>query len=137
MGYANQESIDCGSKFNIPLYLDILNAFDIQYFVVHDEDPVDDDLVQKEGKGLLNEKEKSKLKTQRSCFTENENIKSLAGSSDKIWILMPDFEKVFGISRSASENKGKPLAAIEKINSDFVITSDIDINIHKMYELTI
>lgn len=129
--------IDCGSKFNIPLYLDILNAFDTQYFVIHDDDPVDDELIGKETEGSLNDQEKSKLKTQRSCFAENKNIKSLINSSDNIWILKPDFEKVFGISRSASDNKGKPLAAIEKISNDFVISSDLEKNIRKMYELTL
>jgi CRISPR-associated exonuclease Cas4 len=129
--------IDCGSKFNIPLYLEVLNAFDIQYYVVHDEDPIDDKLIEKETNGLLNDQEKSRIKTQCSCLAENKNIESLINSSDNIWILRPDFEKVFGISRSASDNKGKPLAAIEKISIDFVISSDLEKNIRKMYELTI
>lgn len=129
--------IDCGSKFNIPLYLEVLNAFDIQYYVVHDEDPIDDKLIEKETNGLLNDQEKFKIKTQRSCLAENKNIGSLINSSDNIWILRPDFEKVFGISRSASDNKGKPLAAIEKISNDFVISSDLEKNIRKMYELTL
>lgn len=129
--------IDCGSKFNIPLYLDILNIFDIQYFVLHDEDPVDDKLEEKNKSGNLNEQEKDRLKQQQRCFAENKNIESKVNSSDMTWILKPDFEKVFGISRSASDNKGKPLAAIEKINNDFVISSDLEKNIRKMYELTI
>jgi CRISPR-associated exonuclease Cas4 len=127
--------IDCGSKFNIPLYLEVLNAFDIQYYVVHDEDPIDDKLIEKETNGLLNEQEKSKLKTQRSCLAENKNIESLINSSDNIWILKPDFEKVFRVSRSASDNKGKPLAAIEKISNDFDISSDLEKNIRAMYKL--
>ncbi len=126
--------IDCGSKFNIPLYLKILNAFEIQYFVIHDEDPVDDKLEEKNKSGNLNEQEKDRLKQQQRCFAENKNIESKVNSSDMTWILKPDFEKVFGISRSASDNKGKPLAAIEKISNDFVISSDLEKNIRKIYE---
>lgn len=129
--------VDCGSKFNIPLYIEVLNTFDIRYFVIHDEDPVDKQLIERNKNGLLKEQEKSKLDAEQKCFTANKYIESMVNSSDKIWVLKPDFEKVFGISRSASENKGKPLAAIEKINNDFVISSDIEKYIRKMFELTL
>lgn len=129
--------IDCGSKFNIPLYLDILNAFDIQYFVIHDEDPVDDNLIEKNKNGSLIDKEKKKLEEQQRCFSENKVIKSIVSSSDRIWILKPDFEKVFGVSRNAAENKGKPLAAIETINNNYVISTELEKHIRRMYELTV
>ena len=32
--------IDCGSKFNLPLYITVANAFKLKYIVVHDEDPL-------------------------------------------------------------------------------------------------
>ncbi|MBI5203408.1 MAG: ATP-dependent endonuclease [Nitrospirae bacterium] len=129
--------IDCGSKFNIPLYIEVLNAFGIQYFIAYDEDPMSDELIEKNKKGLLDEKEKSKFEAQQRCFAENKNIETLVSSPDKTWMLTPDFEKVFGISRSASDNKGKPLAAIEKINNVFDISSALEKNIRKMYELTL
>ena len=34
--------IDCGSKFNLPLYITVANAFKLKYIVVHDEDPLPD-----------------------------------------------------------------------------------------------
>ena len=40
--------IDCGSKFNIPMYIEIANAFKIPYLVVHDEDPIPEKLPDKE-----------------------------------------------------------------------------------------
>ncbi len=129
--------IDCGSKFNIPLYIEVLNAFGIQYFTAYDEDPMSDELIEKNKKGLLDEKEKSKFEAQQRCFAENKNIEILVSSPNKTWMLTPDFEKVFGISRSASDNKGKPLAAIEKINNGFDISSALEKNIRKMYELTL
>ena len=34
--------IDCGSKFNLPFYIELAKAFSIRYLVVHDEDPLPD-----------------------------------------------------------------------------------------------
>ena len=34
--------IDCGSKFNLPLYIAIAKAFQLSYLVIHDEDPLPD-----------------------------------------------------------------------------------------------
>lgn len=36
--------IDCGSKFNLTLYITVLNAFRIPYLVIYDVDPVDPEL---------------------------------------------------------------------------------------------
>lgn len=32
--------IDCGGKFNLKLYMEVLNAFQVRYIVIHDVDPL-------------------------------------------------------------------------------------------------
>jgi putative ATP-dependent endonuclease of OLD family len=81
--------IDCGSKHNIPLYLRILNAFGLNYTVIHDED---------------------------TSASEHEFNAELASAIDgrlgKLMILSPNFERVTGISPAQAKHKGKALAAL-------------------------
>lgn len=98
--------IDCGSKYNLPLYISIANAFDLNYFVVHDEDPVDD-LIPADW-------DEEKLKMKRKIFALNNEISSIVDDElGTVCMLRPYFEKVTGVSRTQGQRKGKPLAAID------------------------
>jgi CRISPR-associated exonuclease Cas4 len=80
--------IDCGSKGNLPLYIQILNAFGIHYFVLHDEDSKYDKL--------------------------NQEIQRLVDKNlGEVEVLSPNFHKVAGISRKQAEKKGNALAALD------------------------
>jgi putative ATP-dependent endonuclease of OLD family len=100
--------IDCGSKFNIPMYIEIANAFKIPYLVVHDEDPIPEKLPDKEDirNSLIN------------TYILNEKINNLIDETfGDVEMLSPDFEKLSGISKTQSEKKGKSFAAIEHFSN--------------------
>lgn len=98
--------IDCGSKHNLPLYMEILNAFGIQYCVIHDEDP----LPQPIPKDWADEKRAAKTRT----FELNQGIQGLVDAElGEVEMLRPDFETVAGIPKSQAEKKGKALAALD------------------------
>lgn len=99
--------IDCGSKFNLRLYVAILNAFKISYCVIHDEDhplpdPVPADWTPQ------------KVAERRRVFNENAQITaSIDGTVGYVEVMQPDFEGVSGVSRGQGEKKGKPIAALD------------------------
>jgi putative ATP-dependent endonuclease of OLD family len=98
--------IDCGSKHNLPLYILIANAFKIPYYVIHDEDPLPDQIPESWNEDKIREK--------RKTYELNEEIIQLIDESlGKAEILQPDFEGVSGISHSQAERKGKALAALD------------------------
>ena len=81
--------IDCGSKQNLILYIELANAFQIPYLVVFDEDNAEDS---------FNEKIK----------------KALRPELGKHIILDPKFEVVAEIpDTKANRKKGKALAALD------------------------
>lgn len=98
--------IDCGSKFNLPLYVAIAKAFQIPYLVVHDEDPLPD-LIPEEWN---EDKRKSKKRTFDLNAAIADSVEAPLGSTE---MLSPNLEKVGGISRSQGEKKGKALAALD------------------------
>ncbi|MBA7535416.1 hypothetical protein ES705_27671 [subsurface metagenome] len=99
--------IECGSKFNLKLYIAVLNAFKMRYIVIHDVDPI------------TVEKSDNKYDGQKKTYDENNIIKNTLDTTyGKIETFEPNFEKVAGISRSAVENKGKPLAAMERFEDE-------------------
>lgn len=94
--------IDCGSKFNLPLYMEIAGAFHLEHVVVHDEDPITGGL------------EGDKLKAARKAFAANREIEELARKTGaKVEVLCPDLEAVAGVSRNQGKQLGKPLAALD------------------------
>ena len=100
--------IDCGSKFNIPMYIEIANAFKIPYLVVHDEDPIPEKLPDKEDirNSLIN------------TYILNEKINNLIDETfGDVEMLSPDFEGLSGISKTQFEKKGKSFAAIEHFSN--------------------
>ena len=93
----NVSIIDCGSKYNLPLYIAIANAFNLNFTVVHDEDPPDDT-------------KKAKKRTyELNTIIEMEVDKALGD----VQIFCPDFETVSGVSHSQGDKKGKALAALD------------------------
>ena len=108
LGVANPDVsvIDCGSKHNLPLYIEIAKAFEIPYLVVHDEDPLPDPMPE-----TWNE---NKRKEKRRTFELNEEVAKLVEEPlGRVVVLSPNFEGVAGISKSQGEKKGKALAALD------------------------
>lgn len=102
----NVSIIECGSKYNLSLYIAIMNAFQIPYCVIHDEDPLPDPIPDE----WSNEKraEKGRL------YDENGNIAKLVNPTlGQQEVLCPDFEGVSGISGNQSDKKGKAIAALD------------------------
>jgi len=98
--------IDCGSKHNLPLYIEILNAFRIPYLVVHDEDPLPDPIPS----DWTEDKHRGKQRT----YKLNNEIRELVNYDiGEIEMLSPDFERLAGVSRTQGEKKGKALAALD------------------------
>jgi CRISPR-associated exonuclease Cas4 len=98
--------IDCGSKFNLALYIRILNAFKIPYLVIHDEDPLPDPIPA----DWSDDKRKGRVK----AFHENKVIEGhVAPALGSIELLSPDFEGVSGISHNQADKKGKAIAALD------------------------
>jgi CRISPR-associated exonuclease Cas4 len=99
--------IDCGGKASIALYIEVLNAFDIKYVVVHDEDPITVEQGHEDYQG------------QKEIFSKNAEIAAgLDGSLGSIDVLAPDFEAVAGISKSQVIGKGKPIAALDRFKDE-------------------
>lgn len=95
--------IDCGSKFNLPLYIDLLNHFEIPYVVIFDEDPMKPPY-----------ENPDKEKSDRKTFEFNKEIeKSVNPKLGEPIMIPPDFEGNFGISRTQGGKLGKGLAALK------------------------
>lgn len=106
----NVSVIDCGSKHNLPLYIKILNAFQIPYCVVHDEDPIPDP--------IPSDWNEEKRATKQRTFELNRIISELRDASlGHVEMISPDFETAAGISKSQAEKKGKALAALDHFES--------------------
>jgi len=98
--------IDCGSKYNIPLYITIAKAFEIPYLVIHDEDPLPNP--------IPDEWNEDKKKAKKKTFELNDEINNLVeGPLGHVLMLSPDFEAVSGVPKSQGEKKGKALAALD------------------------
>ena len=94
--------IDCGSKFNLPLYIRLAGAFKLDFVVIHDEDPVDSMLAG------------DRLQKAQKTFSLNKDIIDLAThNGGQAEMLSPDFEQCSGVSKSQGDKKGKPLAALD------------------------
>jgi len=122
--------IDCGSKFNLTLFIEILNAFEIPYLVIHDEDPIDPELEPGRSKH-----DPDKLKEARRAFKENERIRNAYDPQIGMAKQIPGkFETLLEISRSQVEKLGKPLAAVGKYSDESVnIPKEVDELVREVY----
>jgi putative ATP-dependent endonuclease of the OLD family len=96
--------IECSSKFNIRLFVKVLNQFKIPYLVIHDEDPIDTTLTGE------------KLEQARRVFAENAKIEAVIDHSlGNVKIFQPNLDQLLGLSQSQIDTKGKPFAIHQKI----------------------
>jgi len=102
--------VDCGSKHNLPLYIQILNAYGINYLVVHDEDPLPDP--------IPDEWDENKRREKRRTFELNKKIAEETNEDlGSVFVLSPDFEATSGVSRNQGAKMGKAIAALEHFSS--------------------
>ena len=98
--------IDCGSKHNLPLYITILNGFQLHYYVIHDEDPLPDPIPV--------EWDEDKIREKRRIFNLNNTIANLIDRNiGSFYMLSPDFEGLSGVSKTQGSKKGKAIAALD------------------------
>jgi putative ATP-dependent endonuclease of OLD family len=123
--------IDCGSKFNLILFMGVLNAFCIPYLVIHDEDPIDSELQPGGSKH-----DPDKLEEAKRVFEENQRIREACDSQlGSVKEIPRKFEKLLGISENQIERLGKPLAAVEKYaNENIEILEDIKELVGEVYK---
>lgn len=123
--------IDCGSKFNLTLYMEVLNAFRIPYLVIHDEDPIDPEL--KPGGAKY---DSDKFREAKQTFEESQRIKDTADSTiGGVRQIPGEFEKLLGISKTQADKLGKPFAAVEKYAQEGVgISEDVKELVITVYE---
>lgn len=94
--------IDCGSKFSLPIYMELAGAFGLDHMVIHDEDPVPEGL------------EGNRLRQALRTFELNDEILALAEQTGSIVRrISPDFEGATGISKAKGHRMNKPLAALD------------------------
>ena len=98
--------IDCGSKFNLPVYIELAGSFGFGHIAVHDEDPIKEGL------------EGDKLAEATRTFGINNELNELSKRTNTILeVIKPNFEEAFGISKSQGEKLGKPLAALNHFDA--------------------
>ena len=120
--------IDCGSKFNLILFMRVLNAFCIPYLVTHDEDPIDPEL---ETGGSKHDPDR--LREAKRAFEENRRIREACESQiGGVTEIPGEFETLLGISRTQAEKLGKPFAAVEKYSDE---TQQIPETLKELVEL--
>lgn len=118
--------IDCGSKFNLPLYIDLLNHFKIPYFVIFDEDPMNPPY-----------DDPDKEKSDRKTFEFNKAIeKAVNPELGQPIMIPPDFEGHFMISRTKGKKFGKGLAALKHFQTidDNAISEEMIKLLSRIYE---
>lgn len=98
--------IECGGKGAIPLYVELLQAFGIDFAVVHDEDPIT------AANGTDEHDRQSHL------FGVNRTIEMAVGDAARIRCVRPEFENLIGVSVTQGRKKGKPLAALEALEGN-------------------
>jgi CRISPR-associated exonuclease Cas4 len=122
--------IDCASKFNLTLYMEVLNAFHIPYLVIHDEDPIDPEL---EPGGVRYDPDKHR--EAKRAFEENQRIKDTINPTIGNVLQIPgEFEKLLGVSRAQADKLGKPFAAVERYtHEDVEILEDVKELVKEVY----
>ena len=105
----NTSIINTQSKFNIPLFVKVLNSLKIPYCVMIDEDPF--------YLPYYTVSNKEKIKGKRRAYKLNLEIAELIDESlGKLVIVSPDLDVFLGISRNQKSKIGKPTAIFHKFN---------------------
>jgi putative ATP-dependent endonuclease of OLD family len=98
--------VDCGSKFNLALYIAIANAFKLRYLVIHDEDPVPAQIPQ-----YWTEE---RIKEATRTFAENGEIARLVDAHlGGVRVVSPRFEQAAGVPKAQGQKEGEALAALD------------------------
>ncbi|MDH5683821.1 MAG: AAA family ATPase [candidate division WOR-3 bacterium] len=106
--------IDCGGKFNLTLYMKILNAYRIPYLTIYDEDPIPEEL-----KPDGTEYDKDKYNEAKNKFNENQNIEDECNREfAKTFMVSGKLENILGVSRNRADKVGKPYAAVEHYSNE-------------------
>ena len=95
--------INCGSKFNLPFYANLLNHFEIPYIAIFDEDPM---------KPSYDDPKKEKA-DRRTYELNKEIVKTIDHRLGEPIMIPGDFESHFLISKNQGEKLGKGLAALK------------------------
>jgi PAS domain-containing protein len=84
----------------------VLNAFQIDYLVIHDVDPINDD-----------EEDERKKKHRAEMFKYNQKIaETLDPSFGNIVSINPEFDELLGVPRHQVERFGKRFAVFSRCN---------------------
>ena len=124
--------IDCGGKFNLKLFMIVLNAFRLSYLVLHDEDPIDPEIMPEAPKY-----NRDKYNAAKNVFNENKVIKNVLDNKiGKILMISGKLEDLIEISSSQNENLGKPFAAVQKYSDpDIEISEGLQEIVREVYKL--
>ncbi len=105
----NTSIINTQSKYNIPLFVKVLNSLKIPYCVMIDEDPF--------FLPHYTVSNKEKIKGKRRAYKLNLEIAEIIDSSlGKLVIVSPDIDGFLGISKKQRSKLGKPTAVYHKFN---------------------
>lgn len=99
--------IDCGGKYNLKIFMQVLNEFNIPYLVVHDEDPIDPSQLP-----VGADYDPDKYPQMKRTFDENAVIiRECDGNYGSVKMVSPTYEAMIGIGRN---NPSKPYSAVKK-----------------------
>ena len=122
--------LDCGGKFNLTLFMKVLNAFHIPYITIYDEDPIPEEL-----KPGNTEYVEDKYNQAKRAFEENTLIEgecdTLIGTTH---MISETFEDFIEESKTSIVKKGKPLASVEYFSDDMhPIPQELEILVKQVY----
>lgn len=124
--------IDCGGKFNLPLYMKVLNAYRIPYIAIYDEDPIPEEL-----KPGGSQHDVGKYNEAKHAFQENEAIEADCDREFAATYMVPGkLDDALGLSKSRAEKVGKPYAAVEHFCDEHnAIPVALDNLVRQIYEV--
>jgi CRISPR-associated exonuclease Cas4 len=106
--------VDCAGKFDLTLYMKVLNAFRIPYVAIYDEDPIPEEL-----KPGAPKHDDGKYKAAKRAFQENETIEAQCDREFAATYMVPGkFDDILGLSKSHADRVGKPYAAVEHFSDE-------------------
>jgi len=125
--------VDCAGKFNLTLYMRVLNAYRIPYLAIYDEDPIPEDL-----KPGAPKHDPDKYNDAKHAFQENAAIEAECDRDFAATYMVPGkFDDVLGVSKSRAEKVGKPYAAVEHFSNDQTsVPVDLENLVREVYTLS-
>ncbi len=126
--------VDCAGKFNLTLYMKVLNAFRIPYLVIYDEDPIPEDV-----KPGSPGHDADKYQEAKHGFDENHRIESECDAEfASTRMVAGELESILGVSKSRGEKVGKPYAAVEHYSDEAnPIPAEVEDLVREIYALPV